>query len=158
MRYAPNRLMRDRRPTGVVMAKAFSIYNQCRECCGWEGDPALKEDLNTRIAGCTATLCGLHGFRLQNMRSGPLNENKLPLRASQEMGNPILPLSSLEQDMGFLEPLNAQYGRPAAIKRFCMACQCIEAGSRNLSAIRECTTKECWLWPHRPGVKVGSDE
>jgi hypothetical protein len=40
--------------------------------------------------------------------------------------------------------------RGSAIKEFCNQCQCVPKGSRRTS-VKECQTKECWLWPWRNG-------
>jgi hypothetical protein len=151
MEYDEGRMMTCRRPLDVVMGKNYSIYNQCRECCGWEADPAVGGTLADEVARCTATECPLWPHRLPKSQIRRFNERKAQIRDQQNegigLGTPI-PAEAV------LAPENdseATLGRSKAINLFCKSCMCTE-DKRDLTAIKECVSDQCWLYPHRAGV------
>jgi hypothetical protein len=61
------------------------------------------------------------------------------------VGEPLPPIPMLSPDF--------KYGRSKAIKLHCRQCNC-----GNIKAGKECTIRECALWPYRGGLNDVSDD
>ena len=123
-----NLLQRRRRHPNEVPIRSFSIYNQCRECRGWEGD---DRSLAAEVLACPNIGCILW-----------------PVRSTEAAGADSYPTS---------EPLyveGSDYGakkvRGERIRDFCADCQGVSLNESKLP-IRECSDAGCWLWPWRQG-------
>lgn len=141
-----NSLMKCRRPEGIVMSKSYSIYNQCRECHGWEGDIVDGGSLKDAVERCSSTKCPLWPYRLSKSSYAALHGEWVPREGVED----------LEQHLGYNSIDSAAYGRTRAIKRFCRVCQGVPPKCSH-DPVRDCESPQCWLYPHRMGTKAGED-
>jgi hypothetical protein len=151
MEYDEGRMMTCRRPLDVVMGKNYSIYNQCRECCGWEADPTVGGTLADEVARCTATECPLWEVRLPQSQLSRKKAQRSPIVAFEEEAIGSYTPSSNRATIEVENESRATIDRTRAINRFCRYCMCIEPRTE-ATPIKECVSDQCWLWPHRPGV------
>lgn len=143
-----DRLVRRRRLLGELMHRSFSIYNQCRECRGWESEDGLE--LSELVEACQETTCPLWTNRSKKeaqkitrsrMGSGGISPHPQPLKCLPVVFYGAKSLTVPYSERGFT--------RGEAIKEFCRMCRCVNPGDR--SVISACDTEECHLYPWRNG-------
>jgi hypothetical protein len=143
-----DRLVRRRRLPGEVMHRSFSIYNQCRECRGWESDGGME--LHALVEACRETTCPLWTNRSKKasqkiirrgIESGGISPYPQPLKCLPVVFYGPKLATALYSERGFT--------RGEAIKEFCRMCRCVELGDRGV--ISACDTEECHLHPWRNG-------
>ena len=123
---------RHRKPE-ETMNKAYSIYNQCRHCVGWESDSGTIHD---EVARCDHKECSLWPYRLPTER----------LKASYKRLYPKDEVQGRLNDRRAY--LSSNGGRTRSIRLFCGDCYCI-LPRHDRTPIKECLSPGCWLHPHR---------
>ena len=127
-------LVKWRRKLYEIPSKPYAAFNFCRECRGWEGD---GRGLNAEVLACPNTGCILWPIRAPKCSHVAIESNLDPYPMS-------IPLYAHRSDYS---AKNARYKR---FGDFCAECQGVAPGESR-DPIRECCSRECWLYPWRTG-------
>ena len=147
------RLVTRRREPHEIPSRTYAIYNQCRECRGWEGD---GRSLAEEVAACPNDSCLLWPLRCRNASEKSL------YRPSEKRG-PNLPPDYSDSDLSTKKGVKPSYNvilrqsfnRSRVIIDFCTMCQCLKPGESR-DPIQRCSSPQCWIYPWRTG-KLDTD-
>jgi len=135
-------LVTRRRCPHEIWSKPYAIYNQCRECRGWEGD---DRSLAQEVLACPNTGCILWPVRAPKCSYVGIGQELDPYPTSD-------PLCVHRSDYG------AKNARGARIRDFCADCHCLKPG-KSRDSVRDCRSPGCHLFPWRLGKPdLGEDE
>ena len=135
-KWKSTKLTKARRKPGELATKATAIYNQCRECIGWDREE--YSNIGAHVKACPNADCELWSFRVPGASKA---------KAIAAQGQNETPHHHIEKgtQTGRALPVVT---RAKAIKDFCGSCQCIKAGASR-EPIRECLSPRCHLYPLR---------
>jgi len=141
------RLVKRRRRPHEISSRRIAIYNQCRECIGFDGDHGLAAEVDA----CPGTDCPLWPVRCRKALKrayidhpdvslpNPLPSYQNIVKRTESRGKP--PNKNLRRQ---------SFGRRRMITDFCAECQGLMP-KQSRSPIRECLSPKCWLYPWRTG-------
>ena len=150
------RLVKRRRKPHEIPSRAYAIYNQCRECHGWEGEDGRS--LAEEVLACPDTECRLWLVRCKDASKSPYidsHEETLPTPLPNSEGSDIS--TKNPSDPRFKHPQRRRFSRSKMISGFCEECQGLTPGESR-DPIRKCCSPPCWLYPWRTGkLDVSTD-
>jgi len=142
------RLVKRRREPHEIPSRTYAIYNQCRECRGWEGDGRSLAD---EVAACPNTDCLLWPVRSRNASKSPNIDHQAENRPNLPANNPDIDFGTIGRlERPIIDVLKQSHGRSRIITDFCAGCQCLKPGESR-DPIQRCSSPQCWVYPWRTG-------
>jgi len=86
------RLVKRRREPHEIPSRTYAIFNQCRECRGWEGD---GRSLAEEVAACPNDSCLLWPLRCRNASKSPNIDHQAENRPNLPANNPDIDFGTI---------------------------------------------------------------